>query len=77
LAALRPDRRILRIAARPLWCRTDGHAEAEVVIAPVLVAFAAAPIFAGLWVLVWLVGDLFAGPVRAPVQIRSKDDRER
>jgi len=48
-----------------------------VVIAPVLVAFAAAPIFAGLWVLVWLVGDLFAGPVRAPVQIRSKDDRER
>ena len=43
-------------------------------IAPVLVAFAAAPIFAGLWVLAWLVGDLLAGPVRAPVRIRSTDD---
>ncbi len=43
-------------------------------IASVLVAFVVAPIFAGLWVLAWLIGDLFAGPVRAPVWIRSKDD---
>jgi hypothetical protein len=42
-------------------------------IVPVLVAFAVAPIFAGLWVLAWLIGDLFAGPVRAPVRIRSRD----
>jgi len=38
-----------------------------------IVAFAVAPIIAGLWVLAWLVGDLFAGPVRAPVGIRSDD----
>jgi hypothetical protein len=43
-------------------------------IVPVLVAFAVAPIIAGLWMLAWLVGDLFAGPVRAPVRIRSRDD---
>ncbi len=42
-------------------------------IAPVLVAFVVAPFVAGLWVLAWLVGDLFAGPVRAPVRIRSRD----
>jgi hypothetical protein len=43
-------------------------------IATVLVALAVAPILAGLWVLAWLLGDLFAGPVRTPVRIRSRDD---
>jgi len=43
-------------------------------IAPALIALAVAPIFAGLWVLAWLVGDLFAGPVGASVRIRSRDD---
>jgi hypothetical protein len=43
-------------------------------IATVLVALVVAPIFAGLWVLAWLVGDLFAGPARAPVQFQSRDD---
>ncbi len=46
-------------------------------IAPVLAALAFAPIIAGLWVLAWFVGDLFAGPVRAPVRIRSNNDWER
>jgi hypothetical protein len=43
-------------------------------MAPVLIALAAAPIFVAFWVLAWLVGDLFAGPVTAPVSVRSKDD---
>jgi len=42
-------------------------------IATVLLALAAAPIFAALWVVAWLVGDLFAGPVRAPIRIREDD----
>jgi len=48
LAALQPDRRILRIPARPLWRRSNGTAaaaeEREVMIATVLVALEAAPI---------------------------------
>jgi hypothetical protein len=48
--------------------------EAEVMIAPVLVAVAVAPILAALWVLAWLVGDLFGGRARAFVRIRSNDD---
>ncbi len=43
-------------------------------IAALLIATAAAPILLAIWVLAWLVGDLFAGPVRAPVRIRSRDD---
>jgi len=43
-------------------------------IAPVLVAFVVAPMAGALWVLAWLVGDLFAGPVGAPIRIRSRDD---
>lgn len=46
-------------------------------IAPVLLALAVAPIFAGIWVLAWLVGDLFSGLVRVPVRIRSNDDWRR
>ncbi len=46
-------------------------------IGPVLVALVAAPVLLALWVLAWLVGDLFAGPSVAPVRIRSKDDRGR
>ena len=46
-------------------------------IAPVLVALVAAPIIAALWVLAWLIGDLFSGPMRAPVRIRSNDDWRR
>jgi hypothetical protein len=45
-------------------------------IAAVLLALAAAPVLAVLWVAAWLVGDLFAGPVRAPIRIRE-DDWER
>jgi hypothetical protein len=43
-------------------------------IAPMLVALAAAPIIAALWVLAWLIGDVFSGQMRAPVRIRSDDD---
>jgi hypothetical protein len=43
-------------------------------IAMALVALVAAPAVAALWVLAWLVGDLFAGPVRAHIPIRFKDD---
>jgi hypothetical protein len=43
-------------------------------IAPVLVALVAVPIIAALWVLAWLVGDLFGDPVPAPLRIRSRDD---
>jgi hypothetical protein len=46
-------------------------------IAPVLVALVAAPIIAALWVLAWLIGDLFSGPMRAHVRIRSNDDWRR
>jgi hypothetical protein len=42
-------------------------------IAPVLLALVAAPIIAALWVLAWLIGDLFSGQMRAPVRIRSHD----
>jgi hypothetical protein len=43
-------------------------------IAPVLLAFVAAPIIAALWVLAWLIGDLFSGRMPAPVRIRGNDD---
>jgi hypothetical protein len=43
-------------------------------MAPVLIALAAAPIFVALWVAAWLVGDLFGGPVTAPVSVRSRGD---
>ncbi len=43
-------------------------------MAPVLIALVGAPILVALWVVAWLVGDLFAGPVRAHVRIRSRDD---
>jgi hypothetical protein len=41
-------------------------------IAPVLVAVAIAPILVALWVVAWLVGDLFAHPVPSPVRARSR-----
>jgi hypothetical protein len=43
-------------------------------MAPVLIALAAAPILVAFWVAAWLVGDLFAGPVTAPIRVRSRDD---
>jgi hypothetical protein len=46
-------------------------------IAPVLLALVAAPIIAALWVLAWLIGDLFSGQMRAPVRIRPNDDWRR
>jgi len=42
-------------------------------IAPVLVAVAIAPIVVALWVVAWLVGDLFEHPVLSPVHVRSRD----
>jgi hypothetical protein len=42
-------------------------------IAPVLVAVAIVPILLALWVVAWLVGDLFARPVPSPVRVRSGD----
>jgi hypothetical protein len=46
-------------------------------MAPVLIALAAAPILVALWVVAWLVGDLFAAPVSAPVRVRFRDHRGR
>ncbi len=46
-------------------------------IALVPIAAAAAPLLLAFWVLAWLVGDLFAGPVTAPVPVRSRDNWER
>ena len=43
-------------------------------LAPVLVALAATPMLLAFWVVAWLVGDLFAGPVTAPVRVRSSYD---
>jgi hypothetical protein len=43
-------------------------------IAPLLIALAAAPILLAFWMVAWLVGDLFVGPVSAPVRVRSSDD---
>jgi hypothetical protein len=40
-------------------------------IAPVLIALVAAPIITALWVSAWLIGDLFSGPMRAPIRIRE------
>jgi len=42
-------------------------------IAPVLVGVAIAPILLALWVVAWLVGDLFEHPVPSPVRIRSRE----
>jgi hypothetical protein len=43
-------------------------------IAPVLLAVAATPVLLAFWVVAWLVGDLFAGPVGAPLRVPSRDD---
>jgi hypothetical protein len=44
-------------------------------IAPLLLALMAMPAVVALWVVAWLVGDVFAGPVAAPVRVRSGDDQ--
>lgn len=43
-------------------------------MAPVLIAVAAAPLLLATWVVAWLVGDLFCRPVTVPVRVRSRDD---
>ena len=45
-------------------------------IAPFLIAAATAPALIALWLAAWLFGDLFAGPARATVHVRS-DHRPR
>jgi hypothetical protein len=42
-------------------------------IAPLLIAVAAAPILLAFWIVAWLIGDLFEGSVTAPVRVRSND----
>jgi len=42
-------------------------------IAPLLIAVAAAPFILASWMVVWLIGDLFEGSVTAPVPVRSSD----
>ena len=45
-------------------------------IVPFVFAAAAAPALIALWLVAWLVGDLFAGPASATVRVRT-DPRPR
>jgi hypothetical protein len=42
-------------------------------IAPLLIAVAAAPILVAFWMVAWLIADLFEGSVTAHVPVRSRD----
>ena len=44
-------------------------------IALLLFAAAAVPVLIGLWLVAWLFGDLFAGPARTTVRVRSGNRR--
>jgi hypothetical protein len=45
-------------------------------IAPFVIAAAAVPALIALWLVAWLFGDLFTGPARTSVRVRS-DQRSR